>query len=379
MKPAWIDRALGATALVASFALSAASAFAGVVNPDISVIGQPFARWTDDGDDPARKRARIDVGETEIVFDSYLNPYARGFFVLSLGEEGMELEEGYFSLLRGLPGGLTAKGGRYRVGFGKLNPQHPHAVPFADRPRVLSYLPGDEAFLESGLSLSERLPAPGDVALTASADVLQGDSFRRDRVPSGAANDPGPEDRADEPRPAGVLRLSAFAPLGDPSAIELGISGTRGTNNVAAGARTTILGADAKAKLWTSAGSYLLLQGELLHRIRDDATWDSTAAAYSIATARGTGGYAYADYNFHTRYNVGALYERFRDVDRDAVSSSLKAYVGFALLEESTAFRLDFDHFLPGRPAGATEDPDDVNSVTLRVIYSMGPHKAHQF
>ena len=144
-----------------------------------------------------------------------------------------------------VPAGLTLKGGKYLVGFGKLNPLHPHAVPFADRFRVLAYLPGDEAFNETGLQLSARLPVPGDWSVTASADWLQGNSFRIVRDPSGATNDPvdplnlGPDgDRPAEPRPAAIGRLSAFAPIGDRSGLELGISATQGTNNVAAATRT---------------------------------------------------------------------------------------------------------------------------------------------
>ena len=141
----------------ASLALACATgplgpAHAGVVNPDISVIGQPFARWSDDAG-PARKRVTLDVGETEFVFDAYLNPYARGTFTLALGGEGIELEEGYFSMTRGLPGNLALKGGKYRLGFGKLNPAHPHTYPFAERFRVLAtYLPGEESLNETGAS-----------------------------------------------------------------------------------------------------------------------------------------------------------------------------------------------------------------------------------
>src|SRR5262249_39726323 len=148
-----------------------APARAGVVNPDISVIGQPFMRWADDFNDPARKRPTLNVGEVEAMFDAALNPYARGTFILSIANGGIDVEEGYFQLLRGLPAGLALKGGKYRVGFGKLNPQHPHTWPFADRFNVLAdYLPGAESFDEVGLSLSERIPMPGDISLPATAD-----------------------------------------------------------------------------------------------------------------------------------------------------------------------------------------------------------------
>jgi hypothetical protein len=131
---------------------------AGTSNPDISVIGQPLIRLT-----RARQQHHpvFGVGETEFVFDAALNPYARGFFTVSLAEGEVGLEEGYFSLLRGLPGGITVKGGKYRVGFGKLNERHPHQYPFAERPGVLAaYLPGEESYNETGLNVSYRLPLP---------------------------------------------------------------------------------------------------------------------------------------------------------------------------------------------------------------------------
>jgi hypothetical protein len=361
-----------------------APGFAGVVNPDISVVGQPFIRWKDDESDPAHKRPTLNLGEVEGVFDAYLNPYARGTFILSIGDEGIEVEEGYFQLLRGLPGGLAVKGGKYRLGFGKLNPLHPHAVPFADRFRVLGYLPGDEAFNETAVQLSERLPAPGDFSLTASADWLQGDSFRIERESSGDPTDPlesDPEaDRASEPRPGVLGRLAGFGQISDRSGYELGISGTEGTNNVAARARTRVLGADAKLKLWTSDNAYLLLQGEALHLKREDAGWDPATLSYTKTEVTPTGGYAYADYNFNIRYNLGAGFERFQDSTPDETwNTAFKVFAGYSLLEETTAFRLDWDHFSPGTPTGFLEAPPDVNTVTLRVIFSMGPHKAHQF
>jgi hypothetical protein len=370
---------------VAFFLLSAllcGSAVAGPVNPDLSVLGQPFMRWTDDPSDPSPKRFRLNAGELELVYDAYLNPYAKGYVVTALGEEGMSLEEGYFSLLRGLPGGLALKGGKYRVGFGKMNVMHPHAVPFADRPRVLAeFLPGDEAFNEVGLSLSERVPLPGSFSLTASADWLQGDSFRRARELS-ATNDPlvDGDDRAAESRPAFVGVLSGFGSIGDRSGYELSLSGTGGTNNVAAGTRTNVYDAAAKLKLWTTANSYLLIQAEALELERQDAAWDSVQAAYTRTTVRPTGGYVYADYNISPRYDAGISYERFETPGADATwNQAFGAFVGLSLMEETTSFRLDWNRFMPGTPAGAISDPDAISTLTLRVIYSMGPHKAHQF
>lgn len=366
--------------------LVAVPAAAGVTNPNISVIGQPFARWTDDAADPSRKRVTFDPGEVELFFDADLNPYARGVFALALGDEGLELEEGYFTLNRGLPVGLALKAGKYRAGFGRLNAAHPHTYPFAERFRVLAaYLPGEESLNEVGLQLSELIGLSGDVAITASIDAYQGDTFRIDREAGGASNDPLAADPANgdqqlSARPAGLGRVSAFLPLGEASALELGVSGVAGTNNAAAATRTRVLGADFKAKLWTNARAYLAVQGELLRQSREDAAWDEASASYLSNEVNSTGGYVFADYNFNQRYDAGVSYERYQQPESGAVTDqAFGLFAGLALMEETTVFRVDWNRLLPGRPAGATEDPEAVNTLTLRVIFSMGPHKAHTF
>jgi hypothetical protein len=361
-------------------ALSSASAprdvQAGVVNPDISVIGQPFLFLTNDASTSDRLRPQLDIGETEIVFDAYLNPYARGTVIAAIGSDGLSLEEGYFSLLRGLPLDLGLKGGQYRVGFGRINPVHPHVLPFAERFGVLAaYLPGDEALIEPGVSLSRRIPVHGDFSIEASADWLQGDSFRIERVSSGDPADPlvTGDDFAGDTRPAFAGRISGFTMLGEQSALEFGFSAVGGTNNVAAGTRTYDYGADVKAKLWTGPRSYLVMQGEALLLVRDDASWDPVTAAYTQDRIDAYGGYVFADYNWATRYNAGASFERYqRPSPTEAWDQSVGAFAGFSLMEETTAFRADWRRILP-------DGSSDYDEYRLRVIFSMGPHKAHQF
>lgn len=376
----------GGAAVLAALALAPlapAPACAGVSNPDISVLGQPFVRWTDDAAEPGRRRPRLDVGETELYFDAALNPYARGTVVAAMADGEAGVEEAYFTMNRGLPFGLALKGGKYRAGFGRLNAAHPHTYPFAERFRVLAeYLPGEEAFNETGAQVSARFAPAGDAALTLSADWLQGDSFRRERESSGAPNDPleaGGDDGAGEPRAAVLGRAAAFVPLRGQSAVEFGLSATQGTGNAAAATRTTLFGADVKAKLWNTPRSYLVLQGEWLALDREDAGWDEAAAAWTRASVKPAGAYLYADYNFDTRYNVGASFERWQSADPDAEwNHAFGVFAGLALMEETTAFRAGWERFQAATPEGG-EAPGAVNTFTLRVVWSMGPHKAHQF
>lgn len=379
-------RAPALVAALACFTFAAAPSRAGAANPDLSVIGQPSARWTDDPADPGRRRFRLDAGETEFVLDAALNPYARGTVVAALGEDEAGIEEAYFAMTRGLPLGLAIRAGRYRAGFGRLNAVHPHLYPFPARPRVLAdYLPGEESFAETGLQVSALFALGGDAALTLSADWLQGDSFRRARVTSGAPDDPlelDGDDRAGEPRPAALGRAAVFVPLGGPSGLELGASAARGTNNVAAGARTTLAGGDAKLKWWRSSSSYLLVQAEALWLDREDASWDGPAGAYRRSNGRGSGVHVHADYNFARRYNAGASVERWSDPQAaDAPSDAIGVFAGLALLEESTVFRAGWERWRPGAARGPAgfEHPAPVHTFTLRVAWSMGPHRAHQF
>jgi hypothetical protein len=248
---------------------------------------------------------------------------------------------------------------------------------------LANYLPGEEALNETGVQLSERLPSPGESSLTASVDWLQGDSFRIEREDSGAADDPlaaDPEaDRPGESRGAVLGRLAAFAPVGDRSGLEVGLSATSGTNNVAAATRTTVLGADAKLKLWNTDRSYLLLQAEALKLDREEAGW-AEGVGYMNTSVKPAGFYLFGDYNWNLRWNAGASYERYQQPTADKTwDQAFGVYAGLALMEETTAFRIGWEHFQAGTPEGATVDPDAVNTITLRVIYSMGPHKAHQF
>jgi hypothetical protein len=48
-------------------------------------------------------------------------------------------------------------------------------------------------------------------------------------------------------------------------------------------------------------------------------------------------------------------------------------------MEETTAFRLDWRRTQPPSGGVLVASSDPIQQLTLRVIYSMGPHKAHQF
>jgi hypothetical protein len=339
------------------------AAFAGVTNPDISAIGQMRVFMTSDTTDPNHDRGQFSFDETEVVFDAYLNPFAKGTFVFSIApEEGISVEEGYFQIVRGLPQGLAFKAGKYRVGFGKLNPAHDHSYPFIERFRVLAeYLPGDESYNEIGGQLSYVLPLPGSISSTVSADVLQGNSFR------------DPADESGQSRAAVLGRWSNFFTLKGESSMEVGLSATQGTNHAIEQTTTRVFGADAKAKLWFNPLNYLVLQAEYLRLDKEYTQYDDAGAALGTGKLTPSGGYFFADLNLRKRYNVGVDFERYQQATAEkAWNQAVGAFAGVSLMEETTLFRLVYNHYQP-------DAAQAYNTFTVQALFSMGPHKAHQF
>ncbi len=346
-----------------AFLLMAAIAFpisiqAGITNPDLSAIGQIFGGYTDEVGNPDSEEPTLKLGEAEIVLDAYLNPYFKGLLNISGGEDGLALEEAYTSMVKGLPWGLGLKAGKYRLGFGKINPSHPHSYPFMDPPRSLAaLLPGEDGFNEAGIQVSDLLPTVGDWASTLSADVIEGKQFH-----------PG----QDWTRLGYLGRWSNDFLLGESGALETGLSAATGKDISRERESAYIWGADVKAKFYLLGASQLTVQGEGILNLGHFN--DSTNAVNPGIKQRNRSGFvALADYRYHTRYNGGAFFEQWENVDFPSTTDrALRGFLGYAVLEESTLLRLAYEYFMP-------EIGDPVNTVTLQLLFSMGPHKAHQF
>lgn len=128
-------------------------------NPDISVIGDFRGLYRSYG----THNFDAVLNEAEFSFQSVIDPYARADFFYSVSEDPAtgkftnEIEEGYLTTLS-LPAHLQLKAGRFREALGRVNPVHPHALPFIDMPDVYVNFFGEEGLKGDGLSLSWLLP-----------------------------------------------------------------------------------------------------------------------------------------------------------------------------------------------------------------------------
>ena len=155
------------------------SAAAKALNPDISVIGDFVGAA---GGTPPLPLATVQpfpafqMHESELGLQEIIDPYARGDFFLSFGEEGVNLEEGYITFTA-LPAGFVAKVGKMRSAFDKVNLMHNHVLPWVDRPLVTTNLVGGEDGIDdTGISLERIIPAPKGIFLEATGQVFRGDS-----------------------------------------------------------------------------------------------------------------------------------------------------------------------------------------------------------
>lgn len=323
-------------------------------SPEYSAIGQVLYKYHDHKAEAGAHKPTQDLGEAELVFDGYLNPYAKGAFVFTAGGDGIEVEEAYVDVIKGLPDGLALRGGKYRSGFGKLNPLHPHAYPFMEAPRVMAaMLPGEDGFNETGTRASYLLPLPWASEL--SADFLNGESFHPDET---------------DPAAAWAARWGNSLLLGDVTPMHIGVSAAGGINNVQWVRHTAVYGADVKAKIPLPGQRSLTLQGECFY---NDSTVVVYTATGSAAREGRRGFYAFADLKLSRRWNAGLIYDQYNPRENSSfTNSALKAFAGFSLLEEPTLLRLTAERFKP-------ENSPAAHTVMLQVTFSIGPHKPHQF
>ena len=197
-------------------------------NPDIGVIGDFQGSYISKGE----KNFDMYLNETEISLQATVDPYARADFFLSFGRDpvtgkyGATVEEGYLTTLS-LPAKLQLKAGKFREAVGRINPTHPHALPFIDLPNAYVNLFGEEGLNDEGVSLSWLLPNKAFYQeLTA-------------QTTSGFSESPAFA-RSQGNHLIYLGHLKNFFTLNDNATLELGLTGISGPND---SARTTSIAA----------------------------------------------------------------------------------------------------------------------------------------
>jgi hypothetical protein len=321
-------------------------------NPDIGVIGDFRASYVSRG----KKNLDAYLNETEMSLQAAVDPYLRADFFISFarnpetGEYGVEVEEGYLTTLN-LPAKLQLRLGKFREALGRINPMHPHALPFIDMPNAYVNYFGEEGLNDEGASLSWLIPNKKfyqELILQVTTGRGESPSFKR----------------ADNNHLLYLAHLKNFFTLSDNATLELGLSGVTGPND---SARTTSIGAADITYKWKPVK---------MNTYRS-FTWQTEIffASEGLApndTRKSFGLYSFMTYQLAKRWFLTGRYDyaqqpHYSSIAENAFSLTAGWYATeFSKLEvEAKATKPDLE--------------STYMQAWLRWIFVIGAHGAHQY
>jgi len=342
----------------------AGAAAAKALNPDISMIGDFIASA---GRNPVNPTPSFQMHESELGIQAIIDPYARGDFFLSFGEEGVNLEEGYITFTA-LPKGFVARAGKMRAAFGVVNTQHNHVLPWVNRPLVTTNLVGGEDGIDdAGVSVNHIIPAPGKWFLDFTGQVFRGDS-----------SDVFTASTKDDVSVVGHVRT--YRDITDNSNVTIGGSYSRGHNLFGSPFIANLYGIDATYRwkpLQRSIYRSFLARSEFIWRQQNQPGLDVCVTIvcppnFAPGFQRAFGYYASADYQFARRWFVGG---RFDSSDR-AFNAALNDKGGSLVL---TYWPSEFAQIRGQYQRTNYAGNIDTNEVFIQVQFALGAHGAHPF
>ncbi len=351
--PAETSATSSSSAFARPINLGGASNAGKALNPDISVIGDFIGVAGHNSISPS---PALEMHESEIGLQAIIDPYARGDFFLSFGEKGVNVEEGFITFTA-LPAGFTARVGKMRSAFGKVNMMHNHVLPFVDRPLVSNSLTGGEDGIDdAGFSLEHILPAPKGIFFDVTAQLFRGDSGGGDQLVFQSHR------KSDV---STVEHLRAYKDLTESTNLDIGLSYARGHNELGSAFLTQLYGVDATVH-WKP------LRRAIYHSFvgRGEFIWSQRQQL--PVEQRAFGFYTSGEYQLGRRWFVGGRYDlsdrsRFAN-QTDKGGSAILTYWP----SEFSQIRTQYRYTKYAENIGAHE-------VLFQVLFSLGAHGAHPF
>jgi hypothetical protein len=319
------------------------------LNPDISVIGDFIGIA---GHNAVQPSPSLQMHESEVGLQAILDPYARGDFFLSFGEDGVNLEEGYITFTS-LPAGFVARAGKMRSALGKINTLHNHVLPWIDRPLVTNNLVGGEDGInDAGFSVQRILPAPKGIFLEATGQIFRGDSA--DVFTASTKSDVST-----------VAHLRAYKDITESTNVDFGFSYARGHNDAGSNFLSQLYGIDSTIR-WKP------LRRAIYHSFvfRSEFIWSQRQQL--PAEQRAFGFFSSLDYQMGRRWFLGGRYDHS---DRDRFDSLTDKSGSLVLSYQPSEFSLVRGQYRYTRYAGTIA----AHELLMQIQFSLGAHGAHPF
>jgi hypothetical protein len=319
--------------------------------PDISVIGDFQASYRNN----AERNFDAGINEAELSLQSVVDPYARADFFFTVGRDpetgkfNFDLEEGYVTTLS-LPAHLQLKAGKFKSAMGRINPVHPHALPFISLPNAYENYFG-EGINDEGASLSWLLP---------------NSHFYQELV---LQVTDGPIDNPSFSRSVGntyleLLHLKNFFDLSANATLEVGLSGITGANQF--DFRTNVAAIDLTYK-WKPVrfNTYKSFTWQ-------SEAWFSNANISSEEVVNTFGMYSFINFQFSKRWFFTGMYS-YSNMPYSASNyeNSYSTTVGW--------YATEFQKMEIEGKAITGNIGDDRYQILFRWIFVIGTHGAHQY
>ena len=322
-------------------------------NPDIGVIGDFQGSYISRG----KRNLDLYLNETEVSLQSNVDPYVRADFFLTFGRDpetlkyGAAVEEGYLTTLS-LPAHLQLKAGKFRQAVGRINPTHPHALPFIDLPNAYVNYFGEEGLNDEGLSLSWLVP---------NKKFYQELIFQ---FTSGFNESPA-FTRSDKNMFMYLGHLKNFFTLSDNATLELGLTGIAGPND---SARTTSMATADLTYKWkpVKMNTYKSLTWQ------SEFFYSNAGMPAGMSSKRSFGLYSFLEYQIAKRWFLTGRYDYAqKPFDKSIVENGYSLTAGWYATEFS---KMEFEV----KATDSNVEPSYAQAW-LRWIFVIGAHGAHQY
>ncbi|RMH21640.1 MAG: hypothetical protein D6701_02230 [Gemmatimonadetes bacterium] len=332
------------------------------LNPEISLTGDLFGAVSEEDADADNFVPR----EFELSIVSALDPFSRAKAFFSMEQPGAEIEvfadeegeeeegaefsveEGYLEWV-GLPGGLSAKVGRFFQQFGQLNRWHAHALPFQSRSLPHLAFVGEESLAQDGVSIHWLVPVHFGGTYEATVEVTRS----RNETLFGAST-----------RPSVLGHFNAFWQLSRTTDLDLGFSGLWGT-------REEDDGLTRRQALYGAEFSFNWVPPERARyrgvNVRGGVMVHDPESAGALSGETAVGFWSLAEARLGRRWIVGGRFDRTENPSDPGETAWLASPALTFWQSEFVRLRAEYDILGQG---GET-----TGLFTFRVTFAMGPHK----
>ncbi len=358
------------------------------LNPEISAVGDLFYTFTHAEGSDEWKRGDFVFRGVGLHFEGYVDPYTRFKAAIPVSAVGAELGEAYMTRI-GVFEGLSITAGKFRQQFGTLNRWHKPALDQLDFPMALRMIFGNGGLNQIGLSFDFKAPP-----LWASSQelCLQVTNGQNPSLFAGNALS----------TPATLLRYKSYWDLSDSTYFEAAVTGLAGWRDSWLVDHGAGLEEDRKS-LWAAVTCIeFTLNYEPASKMRyfcfewrteiytlnreilaPDGSGRDQVNAWGFTTilhwkldrtieAGLQGGLYEPDFKAYAGW-PGAGLEPHATADKQAFKVHGAVYATW-WQSPFVRFHLQYDYMGGNRSMGRPE-----HSVTLQVVFAIGPHKHERY